>query len=214
MFVQTNVCEDAYRTTLGFGEEMARSRNNTPNKQQVRIIGGQWRGRKLNFTPAEGLRPTGDRVRETLFNWLAASVHGARCADLFAGSGALGLEALSRGAEQCDFVDNSNSTLSQIRNHLKALDTLGKSRCHLASAQKFLQEATGSYDIVFIDPPFSQQLVEPVCEVMAQRQLLVNDALIYIEMGAAELAPKVPSNWELHREKVSGEVAYRLFRAA
>jgi 16S rRNA (guanine966-N2)-methyltransferase len=97
---------------------MTRSGKDTRKLHQVRIIGGQWRGRKLSFTPADGLRPTGDRIRETLFNWLAPTIEGARCVDLFTGSGALGLEALSRGAIHCDFVDSSNATLSQVSDHL------------------------------------------------------------------------------------------------
>jgi 16S rRNA (guanine966-N2)-methyltransferase len=204
--------EFAYRTTLGLSEEMSGSRNRTEKRCQVRIIGGRWRGRKLTFTPADGLRPTGDRIRETLFNWLAANIDGARCADLFAGSGALGLEALSRGAGHCDFVDSSNAALAQVENHLKALEALGKGSCHPASAQRFLQVAAAPYNIVFIDPPFERQLVEPVCKALAQRQLLCHDALVYVETGATQPTPKVPPDWNLHREKVSGEVAYRLFR--
>jgi 16S rRNA (guanine966-N2)-methyltransferase len=203
--------EGTYRTTLGLSDEMSGSRNRTGKPCQVRIIGGQWRGRKLAFTPADGLRPTGDRIRETLFNWLAASIDGARCADLFAGSGALGLEALSRGAGHCDFVDSSNAALAQVENHLKILEALGKGSCHPASAQQFLQVATAPYNIVFIDPPFERQLVEPVCKALAQRQLLGSDALVYIETGATEPTPKVPPGWSLHRENASGGVAYRLF---
>ena len=107
-------CEDSYRIILAAGDEMTRSGKGARKRSELRIIGGQWRGRKLLFTPAEGLRPTTDRVRETLFNWLAPHLHGARCADLFAGSGALGLEALSRGAAHCDFVDSSKQVLAQI----------------------------------------------------------------------------------------------------
>jgi 16S rRNA (guanine966-N2)-methyltransferase len=209
--VQTNVCEDAYRTTLGLREEMARSGSRTGKQHQVRIIGGRWRGRKLAFTPASGLRPTGDRIRETLFNWLAAYIRGARCADLFAGSGALGLEALSRGAEHCDFVDSSSPALAQVGEHLKTLDAVSRGSCHPLSAKQFLEVATGSFDIVFIDPPFQRQLVQPVCEMLAQRQLVRKDAMVYVETGAAEPSPQLPAGWNLHREKVSGGVAYRLF---
>jgi 16S rRNA (guanine966-N2)-methyltransferase len=184
---------------------------NQKGKRQVRIIGGRWRGRKLAFTPEEGLRPTGDRIRETLFNWLAADISGARCADLFAGSGALGLEALSRGAVHCDFVDSSSRALTQLTAHLSTLGALEQGCCHAVPAQQFLVNATQSYDIVFVDPPFYRQLVEPVCTVLEQRQLLRRNALVYIEMGAHEPSPRVPAGWGLHREKVSGDVAYRLF---
>jgi len=190
---------------------MSGSGNRSGKQSQVRIIGGQWRGRKLTFTPADGLRPTGDRIRETLFNWLAASIAGARCADLFAGSGALGLEALSRGAGHCDFVDCTSAALTQVRDHLRTLEALGKSSCHLVSALQFLQVAAAPYDIVFIDPPFKLQLVEPVCAALSQRQLLREHALVYVEMGATEPPPRLPPGWDLHREKHAGGVTYRLF---
>ena len=190
---------------------MTRSGKDTRKLHQVRIIGGQWRGRKLSFTPADGLRPTGDRIRETLFNWLAPTIEGARCVDLFTGSGALGLEALSRGAIHCDFVDSSNATLSQVSDHLKTLVAVNRSRCHPVSAQQFLQMATQAYDIVFIDPPFMQQLVGPICETLTKKQLLSSDALVYVETGAMEPPAKVPLGWKIHREKVAGSVAYRLF---
>jgi 16S rRNA (guanine966-N2)-methyltransferase len=179
----------------------------------VRIIGGRWRGRKLTFTPADGLRPTGDRIRETLFNWLAPYIAGARCADLFAGSGALGLEALSRKAAHCDFVDNSRAAITQIAEHLETLAARDLGTCHQVSAQQFLLEAREPYDIVFIDPPFANALVAPVAALLAQTSLLADDALIYIEMAAVEPAPELPSGWSVHREKKSGGVAYRLLNA-
>ncbi len=190
---------------------MSGSGNRSGKQNQVRIIGGQWRGRKLTFTPADGLRPTGDRIRETLFNWLAPHIAGARCADLFTGSGALGLEALSRGAAHCDFVDCSNAALAQVKGHLKTLEALGKSSCHSVAALQFLQVAAAPYDIVFIDPPFKLQLVEPACAALAHRQLLGASALVYVEMGATEPSPSIPPDWNLRREKIAGEVAYRLF---
>lgn len=209
--MQILVLEDLYRTTLRFGEEMTRSEKHTGKRQKVRIIGGQWRGRKLSFTPADGLRPTGDRIRETLFNWLAPAIQGARCVDLFAGSGALGLEALSRGASHCDFVDSSNAALSQVSEHLNSLEAADRGQCHPVSAQQFVASATQAYDIVFVDPPFMQQLVAPICEALAVQHLLNKNALIYIETEAITSPPKVPMDWKLHRERVAGSVAYHLF---
>jgi 16S rRNA (guanine966-N2)-methyltransferase len=176
----------------------------------VRIIGGRWRGRKLAFTPADGLRPTGDRIRETLFNWLTPYIAGARCADLFAGSGALGLEALSRGAAHCDFVDSASATLAQVSNHLRTLEALDRASCHPIPALQFLQSATRPYDIVFIDPPFKLALVQPVCVALASKGLLGDGALVYIESAATASPVMVPGNWSPHREKISGGVAYRL----
>lgn len=178
---------------------------------QLRIIGGQWRGRKLSFQPAAGLRPTTDRVRETLFNWLAPDVHGARCLDLFAGSGALGLEAISRGAASCDFVERDPATLGQIGHHLKTLDATDRGHCHLGDAATFLRGAAGGWDIVFVDPPFGLDLVGPSCALLTDRELLSENGLVYIETGARETLAALPAQWELHREKRAGEVCYRLF---
>lgn len=190
---------------------MSATGSRTDKQRQVRIIGGRWRGRKLTFTPTDGLRPTGDRIRETLFNWLAPHIQGARCADLFAGSGALGLEALSRGAGHCDFVDTAGAALSQIKQHLRTLEAHDTATCHTVTAQQFLQGAATPYDIVFIDPPFKLQMVESVCASLAVTRLLSDTAMIYVETAAAEPPPYVPEQWALHREKVSGGVAYRLF---
>jgi 16S rRNA (guanine966-N2)-methyltransferase len=190
---------------------MARSGKSPVTQGSLRIIGGQWRGRKLAFTPAEGLRPTADRVRETLFNWLAPSIRGARCLDLFAGSGALGLEALSRGAGYCDFVDTSAAAIRQIGLHLQALQAGDRARCHVGTAMGFLQQEGGPHDVIFIDPPFGKNLVDPVCEQLASANRVAAGGFIYIETAAREPAPRVPSNWRIHREKVAGEVAYRLF---
>lgn len=203
----------AYPITLAQSDEMARTRKSAPATSSLRIIGGQWRGRKLAFKPATGLRPTTDRVRETLFNWLAPSIHQARCLDLFAGSGALGIEALSRGAGWCDFVDLAGQAVSQIHDHLRTLDALDRARCHRLAAADFVTRAHQPYSIVFVDPPFGEQLVEPACAQLAARELLQPDAMVYVESAAREGPPRVPANWELLREKFAGEVAYRLYRA-
>jgi 16S rRNA (guanine966-N2)-methyltransferase len=190
---------------------MTRGKKPSARPGQLRIIGGQWRGRKLSFPAVDGLRPTSDRVRETLFNWLAPVVPGARCLDLFSGSGALGLEALSRGAAHCDFVDSSNAALGQIAKHLETLGASDRGQCHTLSAMQFLQQATTAYDVVFIDPPFSSDLVNTSCSALAEGQLLAPGAHIYLETRGSETAPQTPGNWALHRDKRAGDVAYRLF---
>tara|TARA_R110001599_G_scaffold353459_1_gene592656 strand:- start:368333 stop:368935 length:603 start_codon:yes stop_codon:yes gene_type:complete len=190
---------------------MARSGSSPTKQSTVRIIGGQWRGRKLSFTPAKGLRPTPDRVRETLFNWLAPVINGARCLDLFAGSGSLGLEALSRGALSCDFVDTSTTALGQIERHLQTLQATTESRCHAMTALAFLNTAQGPYDIVFADPPFNAGLIAPLLAPLDSPGLVATDGLIYLEAAAADPPPTVPVQWQLRRDKVAGEVAYRLF---
>lgn len=180
-------------------------------KSQLRIIGGRWRSRKLEFTAAEGLRPTGDRIRETLFNWLAPRINGANCADLFAGSGALGLEALSRGAQHVDFIDNSATVISQINDHLATLEATGLATCHLDNAKNYLTRARKALDIVFIDPPFHCDLVVPTCLQLQASELLAPDALIYIETPAQETLAELSSHWHIHREKITGGVACRLY---
>ena len=188
-----------------------KSRTSDAKDGQLRIIGGSWRGRKLAFPAEEGLRPTGDRVRETLFNWLAPHVNGARCADLFAGSGALGLEALSRGATHCDFLDTSTAAIARLHKHLATLQAGERGLCHAVSAQQFLEAASGAYDIVFIDPPFRAALVAPTCATLDTAGLLAPHSLVYIESAANEPPAEVPPHWSLHRDKRTGDVAYRLY---
>jgi 16S rRNA (guanine966-N2)-methyltransferase len=221
----------AYANTPEGGDEMTAPRGRSAKRpasvrpasvrsaaasSTLRIIGGRWRGRKLRFTAAQGLRPTGDRIRETLFNWLAAELPGARCADLFSGSGALGLEALSRGAAHCDFIDNNPESLAQIRQHLSTLGANSQARCHTGNALDLLAAGAGAgpWDLVFIDPPFGLQLVEPSCALLAQCGALAPGARIYVETGVDEPEATLPADWLLHRDKTSGAVRYRLFHAA
>ena len=177
---------------------------------QLRIIGGAWRGRKLSFTPAEGLRPSADRIRETLFNWLAPMIAGARCVDLFAGSGALGLEALSRGAQYCDFVDSSKGAANDITDHLDKLDARDRGVAHLMRADQYLMRASSPPDVVFLDPPFGLNLVEPSAAQLTGTGLLMPGALIYIESPAEE-HHQLPPGWVEYRRKQAGGVAYGLW---
>ena len=180
----------------------------------VRIIGGEWRGRKLSFPEIEGLRPTPDRVRETLFNWLQSYLPGARCLDLFSGSGALGIEALSRGAASVTFVDQAAEVVNQLRGNLNLLKAQN-AEIIAASALNWLDhrqpDEEARYDLVFMDPPFHQGLVAPICEMLEQRNLLREEAMIYIENGRRLTLDRLPEGWALYREKTAGQVAYRLF---
>lgn len=182
----------------------------------LRIIGGRWRGRKFSFRAADGLRPTTDRVRETVFNWLMPWTAGARCADLFAGSGALGLEALSRGAAACNFVDTNPDNCRQIETIVSQLEARDSAQVHACSAETFLSQRrspdTPPLDIVFLDPPFGRDLLAPACSALARGDWLAPDAAIYIESGSDEALPELPDSWCLHRDKVAGSVSYRLFR--
>ncbi|MCX2980029.1 16S rRNA (guanine(966)-N(2))-methyltransferase RsmD [Halieaceae bacterium IMCC14734] len=180
-------------------------------QRTLRIIGGQWRGRKLAFPDAEGLRPTPDRVRETLFNWLATDIRDARCLDLFAGSGALGLEALSRGAASCTFVDSARANCRAITEHLTTLEC-SSANCQTLTAEAFLRHPPPQpFDIVFLDPPFAKNLLTPTCTALESTLWLSPHASIYVESGRREPAPVVPENWRQRRDKQAGEVRYQLF---
>lgn len=180
-------------------------------QRTLRIIGGQWRGRKLVFPDAEGLRPTPDRVRETLFNWLAAEIRGAHCLDLFAGSGALGLEALSRGAASCTFVDSARPNCQAITAHLATLQCASGQTQAMPAATFLRRQPSQVFDIVFLDPPFGKQLLAPTCCALEAAPWLSPRASIYLESGRRESAPAVPGNWHLRSEKQAGEVRYQLF---
>jgi 16S rRNA (guanine966-N2)-methyltransferase len=178
---------------------------------QLRIIGGEWRGRKLSFHARPGLRPTSDRVRETLFNWLAPTIVGADCLDLFSGSGALGLEALSRGANYCDFVESDQLAAASIQGNLRLLgDNSPRGRVTATDALKFMDAAQRHWDVVFVDPPFDLGIGTSALEYLASHDCLSHDSWIYFETrrSAPEAVPD--SLYTLHREKTAGDVLYRL----
>ena len=178
---------------------------------QVRIIAGQWRGRKLAVADVDGLRPTGDRVRETLFNWLQPLVAGSRCLDLFAGSGALGFEALSRQASRATLVEPNGRAYAVLQQSAEVLG-VPKSRARLvqASAEHFLSGNTDEYDIVFIDPPFDYELQWDTLAVLASGHVADNGH-VYIESPTAQAMPEnLPGGFHVLKEKVFGDVHARL----
>ena len=178
---------------------------------QVRVIAGQWRGRRLEFPDLPGLRPTPDRVRETLFNWLAPVLPGARCLDLFAGSGALGVEALSRGAAEVTFVERQPLVVRALRENLTRLK-VENARVEMSDALAWLRQPATLFEIVLLDPPFGQGLLEPVCAALEQHGWLADAAWIYLEAAMDQPAPSLPVHWIVHREKIAGAVSYRLAR--
>ena len=178
-------------------------------RNQLRIIGGEWRGRKLAFADLPGLRPTGDRIRETLFNWLAPYLPGARCLDLFAGSGALGLEAASRGASKVVMLDTAPAVVRLLREHCATLRASGVEVLQ-ADALQYLGGPAEPYDIVFLDPPFHQGLLQPCCERLATHDWLAPRAWIYLEAERELGEPVLPEGWRMHRSKAAGEVGYYL----
>jgi 16S rRNA (guanine966-N2)-methyltransferase len=179
----------------------------------IRIIGGTWRGRRFRFADVPEIRPTPDRVRETLFNWLGSRVVGARCLDLFAGSGALGLEALSRGAESAVLVEQNAVVTRSLTELIATLDAKG-ARVEREDALRFLARGATPFDIVFLDPPFAAGLLSKSAEMLESRGWLVPDALIYVESSAREPLPPLPASWRELKAKQAGEVGYHLFARA
>ena len=177
---------------------------------QIRIIGGQWRGRKLPVPDSAGLRPTTDRVRETLFNWLAADIQQAKCLDCYAGSGALGLEALSRHAASATLLELERPVAQQLE---KNLATLGAKSGRVVNTNtlQFLAQKVEEHHLVFIDPPFRKGLLEQTVGLLETNGWLSDGALVYVESEVEHGVPPVPVNWQIHREKIAGQVAYRLY---
>ncbi|MBB3183885.1 16S rRNA (guanine966-N2)-methyltransferase [Halomonas fontilapidosi] len=180
------------------------------NAGRLRIIGGEYRRRQLPVLDRPGLRPTPDRVRETLFNWLTDATPGARVLDLFAGTGALGLEALSRGARQAVFVERDAKVARQLTDNLAALGANERARLVNADAQAFLTGAPTPFSLAFLDPPFRLGLAGACCHAL-EAGWLAEEALIYVETESS-LAPEVPANWHLHREVRAGDSTGWLYR--
>ncbi|HWN05962.1 MAG TPA: 16S rRNA (guanine(966)-N(2))-methyltransferase RsmD [Steroidobacteraceae bacterium] len=179
--------------------------------QTLRIIGGEWRGRRIRFAAEGGIRPTPDRVRETLFNWLMAYVAGSRCLDLFAGSGALGLEALSRGAAHATFIERARKNVEGLREITSRLAP-ARSTVIEADALAWLGGTAQPFDIVFLDPPFAGGLLADAMCLLAARGWLATGAFIYLEAPAKTGPPALPTGWAMHRTGRAGAVGYHLAR--
>ncbi len=176
---------------------------------QVRIIGGQWRGRKLSIPQQAEVRPTPDRVRETLFNWLAALINGAICLDLFAGSGALGFEALSRGAHEVVMVDQSPVVVKLLVSELK-LFKASNAQVLQAKIPQHWPPLSKVFDLVFLDPPYGENLLLPACFALEEKGLLADPAYIYLESDQDLQEDQLPPGWELIKRKKAGQVGYYL----
>ena len=194
---------------------MPRKATNKQTSGQVRIIAGQCRGRRISFPAAVGLRPTGDRLRETLFNWLTAELRGARCLDLFAGSGALGLEAASRGASEIILLELNPSAARALGDNIDLLG-LKSAMVFNANALNWLQQNASDskpFDIIFLDPPFDSTLLADTITALTQPStLLAQEAMIYIEAPARQTLDFMPDSWQLHRHKTAGDVTCYLYR--
>jgi len=188
--------------------------NKKPQRGRLRIVAGNWRSRLLEIADVPGLRPTAERIRETVFNWLTPHLTGARCLDLFAGTGALGLEALSRGAAEVVFIETSPTAVRILQKNIATLEaTEATVRC--AEAVKYLQQpGADRFDIIFLDPPFADDLHGDLCKLLDESPILATDALVYIEEDRAKPEVVLPTNWQILKTKTAGNVRYSLVKPA
>ena len=180
-------------------------------KNKLRIIGGDWRSRQIYFDDAPGLRPTPARVRETLFNWLQHDIIGRRCLDLYAGSGALGFEAASRGAKLVVQVENNPQACRSLKENSVAL-AAEQIKIVQMDVMRFLASDAEMFDLVFLDPPFGLNLAAPACQWLEQKGWLTAHAKIYVETEAHLDLSGIPENWKMLKSKTAGEVGYHLFQ--
>lgn len=178
---------------------------------QLRIIGGQWRSRRLSFPDAPGLRPTPDRVRETLYNWLAPHIDGARLLDCFAGSGALFLEGLSRGAGSGIALELERHAADSLRANLQLLQASQAEVTQTDSLRWLDRPADRQFDLVLLDPPFHRDLLQQACQLLEDNGWLAEQALVYTESEQPPSSLGLPARWQLHREKHTGQVYYALW---
>ncbi len=176
---------------------------------RLRIVAGIWRSRMLDIADVEGLRPTSERIRETLFNWLTPQIAGRRCLDLFAGTGALGLEALSRGAREVVFVERSHTAVSTLRKNIDLLDATG-AVVHDGDASAYLEAGNGPFDVVFLDPPFADENLSELWRLLDERDVLAPGARVYLEQARSAADPELPAGWQVTKDKAAGNVRYML----
>ncbi|MDO9893147.1 16S rRNA (guanine(966)-N(2))-methyltransferase RsmD [Glaesserella parasuis] len=194
---------------------MKKTRISTQNRPtgEVRVIAGLWRGRKLPVLNAEGLRPTTDRVKETLFNWLMMDIAGSRCLDCFAGSGSLGIEALSRQAQAVVFLEKFADAANQLKKNLVSLKAENGKVIQTDTLQFLAQKnSEAPFDLVFVDPPFHQGFVPQVLTALEQNGWLAENALIYVEAEKNHSPLVLPEYWQVVKEKTAGQVVSRLVR--
>lgn len=193
-----------------------KNRSDSVQMGEFRIIGGEWRSRRLNFPALEGLRPTTDRVKETVFNWLMPYLPGAKVLDLFAGSGSLGIEALSRDAGSLVSIEKSSQAAKSLQENYQLLGvSSGRARVECLDALSWLKAASegeNQFDIVFLDPPFRKDLLEETISLLDKAQILVEGAVIYLEQEKEGKKPELPTDWVQLKEKVAGQVSYQLFQ--
>lgn len=188
---------------------MKTSKKLSINRGEVRIIAGQCRGRKIRFPNVEGLRPTPNRLRETLFNWLAPVIPGANCLDLFAGSGALSFEAMSRGASSCVLLDSSTEIISALVENRRLLN-FSTMQIIQATFPYSCEVIKHPFDIIFLDPPFHKGLVPLALQWLREAHCLKNKTYVYVETESVGEEIKLDANWQWLKDQRSGKIRYCL----
>ena len=187
-----------------------RQKSDKSQPGRLRIVAGKWRSRLLDIADVPGLRPTSARIRETLFNWIAARINGARCLDLFAGTGALGLEALSRGAGNAVFVERSPEAVNALNKNIEALSADGALVLQMDARDFLDQEGHKPFDVVFLDPPFAAESLDELCRLIADRHLLADIAYVSLEQDRSKPEATLPEGWQILKNKTAGNVRYML----
>ena len=206
-----------YRRTKNYMSRNQHTKSNEKSRKPIkggfiRLISGKWRGKKLPVKNIEGLRPTSDRTKETLINWLMHDINDANCLDCFSGSGSLAFEALSRFAKKVTLLEKDKSVVKQLRENLAVLNVDNATLCEGDTINYLKQAATEQYNIIFIDPPFNKGLVQPCCDALNSNGYLATDALIYVEREVDLTGLNIPNSWQLLKEKVTGQVVYQLYQ--
>ena len=181
--------------------------------QHVKIIGGNWRGTKLSVVRKDGVRPTPNRVRETLFNWLQMSIEGSDCLDMFAGSGALGFEAVSRGAASATLIDTDSKVIDLLADQVNRLNA-DNVKIFCVDSLQYCERTDKKYDCIFIDPPFSRFNLAEILDKIARSPILKDHALIYVEGSAGDLPQQLPLDWHWKRQSQAGDVEYGLIQTS
>ena len=188
-------------------------KNNVQKKDGfIRLISGKWRGKKLPVKDLQGLRPTTDRTKETLFNWLMHDIRDANCLDCFSGSGSLGFEALSRFASNVEFIERDINVVKQLQLNAQQLQSSDATIIHADTIKYLSKQSDKAFNIVFVDPPFNCDLVQPCCALLEENEYLADNALIYIERESTIDSLTLPNHWQLIKEKQTGQVIYQLYR--
>ena len=193
---------------------MSKRPSSTPNlsttPQQVRIIAGRWKGRMLPVARGKNVRPTPNRVRETVFNWLQGYLPGSNCLDLFAGSGALGFESVSRGAAMAIIVDDNAKVIESLREQVNKFAANDEITLIHADGIAYLNQAESKFDIVYLDPPFNKFNLEQLLVTLTNVDILSQQAMIYMESSLGQLPQNLPSTWQWWRQSKASQVEFGL----